>query len=346
MSNDEFKLLNNYLNRVFILLSRNDQFLINNIDLLDFFCQELSNALSDIDINFKSNENKITYLDVINISAEVIASIDSKYLKTFYKLISDGTIDFSYNNEYNYSHISLLNNQNTKLININRNFNYSDVVALVHEFFHYTNLKSNSSLNQYILTEFISIYFETYTINYLKQKNIPYSEIVPNDRIGDLIDCINSYQSYSPILLGYEKFGNINLDTLKKLNKYFFEYTKEEFDEDCYDLLGHFYTQEEHYYNQLSVGFEKDQDEFDYCISQVMIDNYRYLLGTVLSFYCLTECDIKTIVDLNDNINDKYEDMDILDIFKMLNVKNNKDMIKKSISNMLKFIKENNKKIR
>ena len=124
MSNDEFKLLNNYLNRVFILLSRNDQFLINNIDLLDFFCQELSNALSDIDINFKSNENKITYLDVINISAEVIASIDSKYLKTFYKLISDGTIDFSYNNEYNYSHISLLNNQNTKLININRNFNY------------------------------------------------------------------------------------------------------------------------------------------------------------------------------------------------------------------------------
>lgn len=346
MSNDEFKLLNNYLNRVFILLSRNDQFLINNIDLLDFFCQELSNALSDIDINFKSNENKITYLDVINISAEVIASIDSKYLKTFYKLISDGTIDFSYNNEYNYSHVSLLNNQNTKLININRNFNYSDVVTLAHEFFHYTNLKSNSSLNQYILTEFISIYFETYTINYLKQKNIPYSEIVPNDRIGDLIDCINSYQSYSPILLGYEKFGNINLDTLKKLNKYFFEYTKEEFDEDCYDLLGYFYTQEEHYYNQLSVGFEKDQDEFDFSISQVMIDNYRYLLGTVLSFYCLTECDIKTIVDLNDNINDKYEDMDILDIFKMLNVKNNKDMIKKSISNMLKFIKENNKKIR
>lgn len=346
MNNKEFKILNSYLNRVFILLSRNDQFLINNIEKLDFFCQELSNALSDIDINFSSKENHLTYLDVINISSEVISSIDVKYLDAFNKLISNGIIDFSYENEYPYSHVSLIDNEVKKLININRNFNYSDVVALVHEFFHYTNLKSNSSLNQYILTEFISIYFESYTINYLKKKNIPYSEIVPNDRIGDLIDCINSFQSYSPILLGYEKFGDINSDTLKKLNKYFFEYTKEEFAEDCYDLLEYFYTQEEQYYRQLNVGNEKDQDSLDYFISEIMIDNYRYLLETVLAFYCLTECDKEVIIDLNDHINDKYEDLDIQQIFNKLNIKKSSDMIEKSISNMLKYIKDNNKKLR
>ena len=62
-------------------------------------------------------------------------------------------------------------NQVKQIININREFNYNDVRLLVHEFIHYTNGK-HISPNRHYFTEFLSIYFEFYTIDYLLKKGI------------------------------------------------------------------------------------------------------------------------------------------------------------------------------
>jgi len=111
----------------------------------------------------------LTYQDVYNLAREIIESINSDYLEDFDKLIENGQLDFGYEGEYEDS-VFVHEQKDSNIynyINIKREFNYSDVGSLVHEFIHYTNGKNNNTIKRRILTEFLSIYYENYAIDYL-----------------------------------------------------------------------------------------------------------------------------------------------------------------------------------
>ena len=172
MTKEEYKKLNRYLNMVFNVLEYNDSFLIKNAVSIDYSIEELLNYCINDNIDFLSKENNMTFMDIYRETREIIMSISPKYVEEFDKLLNSGVIDFSYDNEYTDSEFIFYFKNKVGIININRRFNYNDVVLLIHEFFHYLNSRIvNRSENTYLFTEFISIYFEIYSINYLKKKN-------------------------------------------------------------------------------------------------------------------------------------------------------------------------------
>ena len=99
-------------------------------------------------------DNKLTFEDVYLLAREIIETIDFNYLKDFDKLIETGELDFSYDKEYigSYCHTLIKDGKlKIQLININRHFNYDDVVTLIHEFIHYTNTKMSIFLLNFYL---------------------------------------------------------------------------------------------------------------------------------------------------------------------------------------------------
>ena len=71
-------------------------------------------------------------------------------------MLETGALDFSFNREYDdscFTHIEE-KGQIHNLIDINREFNYNDVLSLVHEFIHFTNGKETVGANWQVLTEF------------------------------------------------------------------------------------------------------------------------------------------------------------------------------------------------
>lgn len=92
---------------------------------------------------------------------------------------------------------------NKKLINVERKFNFNDVITLIHEFMHYINGNVEKEyINRYLLTEFISIYFEIYAQNYLlKNYDISKESIGIYYRLNDCKKCCKDIYYYCILFL-------------------------------------------------------------------------------------------------------------------------------------------------
>lgn len=187
------------LNDLTLELLKKDSFLIDNIDFINNLSNVLFNELKDIDLDNKSITNHLTYKDIFEISFDIIGHINSMYLFPFSTLIDNGIINFEYETDSKIYYKYLK-------INIKREFNYTDVIILIHEFFHYLN-RGNTN-NRYILTEFISIYFEFIATNYLI-KNIDIKEIDYLRRFRNTYKCINYYLKLNKILTNYFKYSEL-----------------------------------------------------------------------------------------------------------------------------------------
>jgi len=334
----DYDKLNFYLNDIFAILNKYDRFLTKNIDKIWCLNSNYIMHMKNYELSYKLKENKLTYMEVYLLAREIIESINPTYLDDYDALMESGKLDFGYEDEYDDSSFSCLHN----LIDIRREFNYSDVVSLVHEFIHYTNGKNKRSNNRYLLTEFLSIYFEMYAVDYLIEKGIPIDEIGVYDRLVWTNGHSNSLYKYEMIFLAYEKFGCIDESTINYLNKYFSPISKEVFDIECQDLLQTISKAESNY--RMDIMYEKKFDFYDFFCEHcsMFYRNYRYLLGTLLAFYAREYCEIEDIIYLNDHINDdNLGKLKMVDLLKRIGVDiKSSDFIAKSLEGIDNYIKK------
>ena len=326
MTEEMYKRLNSYLNDIFIELNKKDKIFVDNLVnfshlnllIFDYMNKNICKIVS------KSYQNKLTFDDVYLLGREIIEKISLKYLDEYDKLIMSGKLNFNYDNENgSYCILKTKNGETTKYIDVSRKFNYEDVITLIHEFFHYTQIKdSNITYNHEFLTEFISIYFEKVATNYLvKEKHIPISELNINSRIINFLRSNNLFYRYSIILLAYENLGNINKNTINEIDE-IIGLKDIYFEEECINFLKKLDE-----INELSL----DEEKINKMVSLVNL-NYKYIIGTILAYYALKYSKLENMIELNDKINNEYADKLVEEILENLNIKINKEMINESLN--------------
>ena len=340
MKKEEYKRLNDYLNDTFIYLSGYDRFFIQNMQSIFILNNMLYGKLKDIDLEHKFYKNNLTFEDVFELARNEIEKINPNYLKEFDKLIDSGRLGLFKQKENinikevdDYEKISEIENNEEEtrydsvcsyteddyFIDLAREYNYNDVLMLIHEFIHSTNSSENMGEYRYILTEFFSIYFEMYAQRNLLESGINSSELDIFDRIKDTGKISKEMNEYDLVFISYNLFGNIKENSYEDLEKYHIvSSTKKEFECACVRLLKYFDYQKIQYNNE-----SKEFNLHDYrkCISILFSSGYRYLLGTLFSCYLLENENKDKIVWLNDHINDeKMKNMNLIDVLKMIGI--------------------------
>lgn len=340
MTEEDYKKLNDYLNDTFIYLSEYDGFFIQNMQSIFILNNMLYGKLKDIDLEHKFYKNNLTFEDVFELARNEIEKINPNYLKEFDKLIDSGRLGLFKQKENinikevdDYEKISEIENNEEEtrydsvcsyteddyFIDLAREYNYNDVLMLIHEFIHSTNSSENMGEYRYILTEFFSIYFEMYAQRNLLESGINSSELDIFDRIKDTGKISKEMNEYDLVFMSYNLFGNVKEDSYEDLKKYHIASSKkEEFESACFKLLKYFDYQKVKYNNE-----NKKFNLYDYrkCISSLFSSGYRYLYGTLFSCYLLENGNKDKIVWLNDHINDeKIKNMNLIDVLKMIGI--------------------------
>ena len=340
MKKEDYKRLNDYLNDTFIYLSGYDRFFIQNMQSIFILNNMLYGKLKDIDLEHKFYKNNLTFEDVFELARNEIEKINPNYLKEFDKLIDSGRLGLFKQKENinikevdDYEKISEIENNEEEtrydsvcsyteddyFIDLAREYNYNDVLMLIHEFIHSTNSSENMGEYRYILTEFFSIYFEMYAQRNLLESGINSSELDIFDRIKDTGKISKEMNEYDLVFMSYNLFGNVKEDSYEDLKKYHIASSKkEEFESACFKLLKYFDYQKVKYNNE-----NKKFNLYDYrkCISSLFSSGYRYLYGTLFSCYLLENGNKDKIVWLNDHINDeKIKNMNLIDVLKMIGI--------------------------
>ncbi len=344
MKKEDYQKLNSYLNEIFKYMEEEDKFLLENYNLIFLLSEKLYNKLQDIDTEYYQVTNDLTFMDVYNIAREIIESINPIYLNSFDKIMNNGELNFSFNGEED-NYFLNLDDKNIGLINIMREYNYQDVIKLVHEFAHYINIKGKKSTNiGYILEEFIARKFELYAIKYLMDKEIPEEEINPHVTVDLLLDDLYNFIYSYPLLVSYYNFGSIDEKTSELFSKYFYKIDKDNFERYCNNVLEKFKITESECVNA-SMKDDENIDSIDIVMEQskYLSDGYRYILGGMLAFY---DFDINCIIDITDNINTKkYESTSLFEFLNMLNIDiTTDDFIDKVVHNISDFVNKNSKK--
>ena len=332
MNQEEYQKLNNYLNDIFCYLEENDHFLLQNMEEIAILNDRVNDIVSSYEY-VEAEKNHLTFYDVYNLARDIIETIDQKYLPFYDSMIDNGTIDFDYEDKYFCSFYRGIDTSNGKinLININREFSYDDVVSLVHEFMHYTNGKNDKlSINRYLLTEFISIYYEMYAEDYLREHKLLLDDNKYSFRLQILKEDTDSLYKYEIPFIAFKCFGNLKDETLNDLKQYIIGITKEQYENELKNLL------------QTYEAIDENTDDKDKFISHLTLaakDNYRYILGTLFAIYARKNISIEKIKKLNDNINDYT--ISIVDLLKTIGIEIDSDNIVSDLmDSLLEYIEE------
>lgn len=332
-----YKKLNYYLNEICKYLKKENVFLLDNIRKISIDNDKCLYFLENYNLDNKTIQNHLTFEDVYNLTREIIATIDDSYLEDFDKLIESGKLDFNYESEYHDSScITEYENGEAikQIININREFNYNDVFTLIHEFIHYTNGKKKSKNRNYF-TEFLSIYFELYAIEYLLKKGVSKEEIDYLDRIKITEKRSNSLYEYEIILVAYIELGSFDENTLLLLQQYVVKIDKELFEKKVntiYKRLSKIEMQNE-------AVIKENPDLLGEILSQEFIErDYKYILGTLLAFYALKYCNFTDIVNLNNQINE-LNDKNVIEICSQIGINlNDKNFLQNVFASIDEYI--------
>lgn len=313
MRKNDYKKLNEYLNDIVLFLEKKDSFFLKHLQFFDFITSEIRKVSKKYDDNSKLKDYYLTYEDVFLLAREIIASIDYEYLASFDSLIPSGRLDFSYNMEYFDSHFAFFSNKNSKnfQININREFNLNDVITLVHEFYHYTNFDMkhlSRNHNSYLLTEFISIYFELYATSYLQNKKEFSSQMINNhSRIKNCIERCRNIYNYNVIFQCFLYFGEVLPKNYSLLNEYI-QMSKETFEWYCDGIFQFCLNQEKKYQEQIGSNRNWNYEDYVEQLGTFFSSDYRYVLGTILAYYAVDHCDIQKMVWFNHQLGSGFLD--------------------------------------
>lgn len=340
MKKEDYKRLNDYLNDTFIYLSGHDGFFIQNMQSIFILNSMLYENLKNIDLNHKFHENNLTFEDVFELARNEIEKINPNYLEKFDELIDSGRLEFflkekniTIKESNDYKKLSEIENSEEDIrydsvcsyteddyfIDIAREYNYNDVLMLIHEFIHSTNASENIGEYRYILTEFFSIYFEMLSQKDLLENGINTSELDIFDRIKSTGMISKKIVEYDLAFMAYNLFGNVKEDSYEDLEKYHIvSSTKEDFENTCINLLQYFDYQKIVYNNE-----NKEFNLYNYRkhISRMFSSGYRYLYGTLFACHLLGNGNKDKIVWLNDHINDEeIKNMDLTDVLKIIGI--------------------------
>lgn len=278
MTEEKYKKLNNYLNIIFKELEKNDKFFLENLTPIAITSERVFDFFEQYEYEEDFTENNLTFEDIYIIAREIIESIDEKYLPVYDKIIDDGTLDF----------------------------NYNDVIGLIHEFIHLINKKiSNSTNNRYLFAEFISIYFEIYAQKYLIQNyNVSKDSIGIYQRLSSIKRNSLNIVTYSIPFFAYLNSGNLNENSYEFTNQFFIKESKERFEKECENILENCEKTEKNYQKEILYEIKFDEGKFGkYLVNELGFNShYRYLLGSLLAYYVIDNVDIKNMVALNDFI--------------------------------------------
>ena len=321
MKKEDYDFLNSFFNNISLYMFEKEDIEKYFFDYIIFnnMYFEYFNKKNIIPREIKTNN--LSFDDVLKYAREIIKSINKDYLSDFDNLLSTGKIDFSYNKEYHDSHVyySGINNDiKLKLININREFNYEDVGTVVHEFMHYTSTLLHS-FNNKLITEFISIYFELYTNEFLyKNYSINLDELDYDKRLlSNYKYCLVSKSIDLPLLL-YSKFGNLNDDSYLDGQRLIRSYNKDIYNENinrAIDIINMF-----------------NDDTY----KSPLIESHYYMYATLLAFYARNNCNIDDIINLVNNA--KYEDLDLFELLSKYNINIDNTFIYKTFDSMDEYL--------
>lgn len=343
MKKNDYIKLNKYLNDIFNYLEKSDKYLFICLNDIYNISKHINDKFSDLYFDEDEITNNLSFIDVIYHVENIIKYIDSKYIPIFRNVINNGELNFSYNKEEEGNYF--LNKDDVGIINIDREYNYQDVINLSHEFGHYLCNKGKGQTELgYLLDEFIGRYFEIQAVNYLINNGFKENEIKASYYLEYLFDNNYEFMNYYPLLLMYYNFGSIDNDSKNLFIKYFYNINLKKFDEMCLEKLDLLeYIKKEFIKECDCNGVIMNEEDIIYEISKVFSEDYRYILGTVLALYPL---DKKDIIDFVDNINTKkYENTNLFEILKKLNIDIRDNSFKKSIDNSIKKYYKSIKKV-
>lgn len=298
---NKYKIINNFLNDYarsvdgsFFLLNLPDIYLITRRmhDIIFGAWYALSN------INFNNNKNTIDLsgLESIELTRNFIKEKCPIYLEKFETFLNNGCFDFVDIEDESVcdkkSVSGFLKEGHHREIKVVLEHNFRDPSTIIHEFFHQMNLDLSKGYREtrMLLTEGISIYFETLLFNFMEEKGYDVQEInrLRTFRIKDCYAICNDLLTETLLLDSYLKFGNINENTYKEREKY-----------ELYNWENEKYFDAE---TDWFLGFiEKKQSNPNV--------SYRYILGTLIAFHSINSSDqnmTDKFIKLNDKVNNKH----------------------------------------
>ena len=337
MKKEDYNIINDFFNDLSLRLFDSE-----NFDNNYFLYAKLNDSFIDymrdfynIEDKYRQNAktNNMTFEDILSISRDIIASVLPNYLDKFDELLEKGLIDFSYDGEYDESYVRHEYKDGQLLrryINICREFNYTDVEVLIHEFMHYITTK-NGKIKDKIIGEFISIYFELYAIEYMyKNYDIKLEELFYDRRLLNTFIHASKVLSVEVPLLIYKSFGNLDENSYEYGKKLFKDYSKEDYNRECKRTLD-------------LINIAKENDDRAYSIDEA----HYYSLATYLAFYFRKESNLETMINLVENIqDDTNDDLDVIETLDKYNLELYSDFISvlpKSIDEYLEMFENKEK---
>ncbi len=340
---DKYKIINDYLNE-FCFQNDNTFFFHNLVPYFvtsDNILKILKENDSFIETNHKYNKGLFDndydddiYLDGVESLYIVRRFIKEKcpmYLDKLDTFIKNGTFDFTDSHEHlNMSTSSYSYTNKHREISINLHHNYHDPWTIIHEFIHQMNLTPEGySDSRIVLTEGISIYFETLLFKYMEKLGYDKVEInrIRRYRTVDCFYVCHMLKDHILILDSYLKFGNISDNTYHDRNKY--------------SLIN--WTNKETYNKAIDATFKE--------LEKRLINPRKesgYLLGTLIAFSAIrNNVDIDKFIKLNSKINDTNN---ILGCLKSIGINLNMDKelfqsFKEEIISINKVLTEDKKKL-
>ena len=326
METIDYGKINEYINNI---LNSNtiSPFFINKLDYMVKISEKYKNYVSLIYESLNKYKIKTTNLPdskIILCLKNILSNISYNYLNMFNELLENNLIIFIEDNIKNSCYIFDENTKNSKII-INKHNNYSDICILIHEFMHYVNFnKNNFSLNGYDLSEFLSIYYELYSMKYLiNKKRLSPKNFDLKTRVINTYECADDIINYYPLFLIY----NYSKITDKSYEHSFtdcpFKISKEMFDIMCIRLNHHIDHNKNNDYKKTGKYIE---------------DTLSYILGTYLSFYSIYNLDINDIFYISKNMS--RIDVDTEKILSNVGINLNENFENESIDNMNRYLKE------
>ena len=337
MTKEEYKKINGYYNDLCLGLSIDDNFFLYNINIFGILASNLLMVFENIDLKDEKQKDDLTFFEVYNKAKEIIKDINPKYLEDYDKIIDDGTINVDYEIlDIPYLERKLGNsifNPITNSIEINCSFNYDMIPTLIHEYFHKINFSNNKA--RYLLTEFISIYFELYSYEYLKKQGIDSNKFESYERLKELQKNANFLSEHTYFVYYFDKFGNLDENSYKNMDGV--DITKEEYEEYLHLDLVKFENLEKEYYEKYKNKFEK----FSTYLASYYNGDYRYFMCTLLAYYALYNLSKEKVLNLNEAlINNKK--ITINEAFNILGIDLTKDdFANKLIESVVRYVNDN-----
>ena len=236
--NQEYKILNKYLNDLFLYYNYPPytDYPSEYLKLSIFANEMIDNAMRMGILNFQCPfpERTLSLSSSLELCDEFIKTYLSPYYDRWKEYLAAGVIDFSDKEQIlldgetpkgNWANTRKERHQIFREIDVELEYNYQDPPAIIHEFFHQLNTLESSpeaeggvTVSSSLFTEAVSIYFETLMYRFMEEKGYSKEEVARAQvsRIQhfsrSVVDSIDGLM----LLRDYQLFGKVSSENLKQ----------------------------------------------------------------------------------------------------------------------------------